>query len=444
MKKLLVAALIAVVGLAFVVPASALETEFGGYWRTRFFSYNSFTGEDQTEAYDYNAVDTRTRLYFTAKINDNLKLVNKFEMDADWGSPSSYSDIGADAKVFEIKNSYADFTMGALNAKVGAQGATLARGFLFSDDFIGAVITYNGGGFSLPFVWIRPYGTDNGKDVDDGDVDYVALSPVFTSGAVKINPLIMYAESDDISSWNPALHGSGVEFSFDGVNTHVLDVAPTAEELDIFWLGLNLDVDMGAASLWFTGIYETGTIDVNSGDDIDVDAYLLALGANMGLGAASIHGQMFYASGQDEDDPADELNRFWVPSQGTWYGQSYYWAEIMGYGIMDDMVSNGSCADKISNIIAYNIGASVKPMDKLKLKADLWYAVLAEEEFNEDELGFEIDLGLTYELVENLNLDLIAAYLFAGDRTNMDPTTGHQFSDEADPYELGARLSLSF
>ena len=50
----------------------------------------------------------------------------------------------------------------------------------------------------------------------------------------------------------------------------------------------------------------------------------------------------------------------------------------------------------------------------------------------------------TYELVEGLNLDVVGAYLFAGDRTTADPTTGLQYEDDANPYELGARLSLSF
>ena len=39
--------------------------------------------------------------------------------------------------------------------------------------------------------------------------------------------------------------------------------------------------------------------------------------------------------------------------------------EIMGYGIFDQQVSNGSPADQISNITAYNLGASMKLSDKL-------------------------------------------------------------------------------
>lgn len=446
MKKMLVAAIIAVVGMAFTAPAFAVEHEFGGYWRTRAFSYNNFTGEDKTEAYDYQAVDTRTRLYYTAVLNDYLKFVNKFEFDADWGD-SGYGDIGTDGKgAVEVKNSYADFTMGSVNAKVGAHALELSRGFLFADDMMGATITFQGNGFAIPFVWVKPYDGGNGKDANDDDVDYYAIAPSFTAGSVVINPVVMYATSDNITAWDPKVNAltSGVDYSFNS-SAPKLSTLGAFDDMDVYFLGLNLDATLGAAKVWFTGLYEDGSIDMVGGGDLDVSAYIVALGASMNVGMADVHGQAFYASGDDDATDSD-LDAFWVPSQGAWYGQSYYWAEIMGYGMMDDMVSNGSCGDKISNIMAINLGTSMKPMNKLTLKADLWYAELAEEDYvnGEKDLGFEVDLGLTYELVENLNLDLIAAYLFAGDRTNMDPTTGLKFDNDADPYELGARLSLSF
>ncbi|MFA7186525.1 MAG: hypothetical protein WC082_16610, partial [Victivallales bacterium] len=95
MKKLAIFALAAVMVIAFTIPASALENEFGGYWRTRAYMQSNFTGEDQTEAMDRSLVDTRTRLYYTAKINDNLKFVNKLEWNTTWGDTNG-GDIGSD------------------------------------------------------------------------------------------------------------------------------------------------------------------------------------------------------------------------------------------------------------------------------------------------------------------------------------------------------------
>ena len=87
----------------------------------------------------------------------------------------------------------------------------------------------------------------------------------------------------------------------------------------------------------------------------------------------------------------------------------------MGLGIFDNQASANSCADKISNIMAANIGVGFKATDKLKFTFDVWYAKLAEEDAKDnDTLGTEIDLRMTYSLMKNLNLDLVAAYLFAG------------------------------
>ena len=203
----------------------------------------------------------------------------------------------------------------------------------------------------------------------------------------------------------------------------------------LYWLGLSVDGNIGGFSLWGTGIYQGGKADTTSDvfDDVDIKAWMVAGGASVALGPANIHGQGFYASGQDSGD--DDIEEFF----GT-NGQSYYWAEIMGYGTFDNQVSAGSPGNKIGNIAAVNIGATIKPMEKLSLTGDVWYATLVEDGIltGEKELGVELDLKATYMLVEGLNLDLIGAYLFADDATSLDG------NNDEDPWEVGTRLSLSF
>ena len=101
MKKLLVQGLAALLVVAFCVPASALENVFGGYWRTRAVGQQDYDG-DGTGDQDLWRVDTRTRLYYTAVLNENLKFVNKFEFDAVWGGAGTYGDFGADEVAVEL------------------------------------------------------------------------------------------------------------------------------------------------------------------------------------------------------------------------------------------------------------------------------------------------------------------------------------------------------
>lgn len=432
MKKLGLVALAALLVVAFTVPAWAMEAEFGGYWRTRFFTNQNFTGEDRTEGQDLSWVDTRTRLYFTAIFHENLKFVNKFEFDGQWGSATGsrsaagagnrgYGELNADGANIEIKNSYADFNLGPVNAKVGIQGARLGRGFLVDTDLAGAVVTFKGSNFAVPFMWFKGNEGGTGKDANDLDADVFAIAPSFKAGGVSINPYIMYIYSKDISAYD-SKYGHGPSLAgFD--------------EINLYYAGADIDFSFDPVSFWLTGIYQGGDIDpVGGGDSVDFNAYLGAAGFSVGFGMGDVHGEAFYASGDDGSDPG-EIESWFVPG----YLESYYWSEIMGYGIFDWQVSNGSPADELTNIMAGNFGVTLKPMDKLKISVDGWYAQLVEEDMNgEDYLGTEVDLVITYELVENLNLDIVGAYLFAGEATTQNDI------DEADPYEVGARLSLSF
>lgn len=423
MKKIAILGLAALMIVAFCVPASALESIFGGYWRTRAYSQRDFSGNSD-ESQNVTKVDTRTRLYYTAVLNDNLKFVNKFEFNAVWGDNNG-GDIGTDGDTFRVKNSYVDFNMGPMNAKVGLQGITLSRGFLFDDDFAGAVISFNGESFSIPIIWMRPY---ENTDAYEDEVDYVGIAPTFGNEAFNFTPFGFYAYSNNARNWS---------------NTSEFDA------LNMWYAGADINANMGAASLWLTGIYQGGEADLAADTTQSVDFKAWLAGAGLGIdlgGVADLHGQAFYATGPDEDDAANnERSGFFVPK-----GQSYYWAEIMGYGVFDNQglpAYHDGDGDQIGNIMAANLGTTIKPSDDLKVSLDAWYAKLAEGidvtdangvTSEEDELGIEANLRITYQLVEGLKLDLIGAYLFAGDATTL------KSNNDKNPYEIGTQLSLSF
>jgi len=414
MKKLLVITMAALLVGAFTVPAMAVDHEFGGFWRTRMYNMTDFTGDD-SGAMDLQQADTRTRLYYTAVLSDEVKLVNKFEMDANFGD-GVRGDIGADGQNFEIKQSYADFNLGDINVKLGTQGKCWARGFLFCDDFTGAIVRYVGDDMIIPFIWIKAYEGGMGEDANDFDFDYYGVDPSFNMGDIKLNPFFMYAKSEDASAWS-------------ATNDN--------EAVDVYFLGLSVDYAADMFSAWFTGIYEGGTVDsVSLDDELTVAASLVAAGGTFNLDALSIHAQAFYATGDDDSEDGD-ANDYYVPK-----GRSYYWAEIMGYGLIDNSVSAGSPGDQVSNIMAFNVGVDV-PLDKLTLTVDIWNASLVEEvdldgdgEIDSDtDLGTEIDLMASYQLLDDLKLQVVAAYLSAGDATG---------GGDENPTEVGAQFSLSF
>jgi hypothetical protein len=382
MKKIIASAVgLMLVGGVAATSAMAAESQFGGFWSLKSVYRDNFD-QDSSQ----HITENRTRLYYTAKFADHFKFVNKFEFDTNWGDDVG-GDIGADGKVFEIKNSYVDYTMGIVNAKLGIQPATISRGFIFADDFSGAVVTADFGSVKVPVLYAAAV-DEEANTAADGDVHLLSAMPQFNlSDTIKLTPHVTY------------LSGT------------------SEEDTELWWLGADVDMNFDAVSAWGTFIYNGG-----DQDEVDVDGFLVAAGADAGL----VHGQAFYASG-DEDG--------FVSAPGS----SYYWSEILGLGIFDLNSPNvtgipGEAGDDITNIWAANLGVTLKPMDKLTAKFDAWYAELAEDNAaGDDELGLEFDAMLTYALEDNLNVDFVFAYLIAGDAVGDD-----------DVIETGVRVSLAF
>jgi hypothetical protein len=425
MKKLLVFGLAALLVIAFCVPASALENVFGGYWRVRGYKDKDFSGKSDGPQ-DISATDTRTRLYYTAILNDNLKFVNKFEMDAVFGEQGGYGDFGADGVSVEVKNSYAEFNTGPLEWKLGVFGSAIGRSLVFDNDHAGAEVVYRGGSENwwLRGRWLKAYEAGSGNSSQNNeDYDAVALEASVNLGeAGSIRPYGVY-------SWSKRFQGAG---AIGGVSR-----LPDGNDASIYWLGLDADFSLGAVALYGSVASSLGTIDGQAGeDDTDLKGYVVLLGADIPLGPATIHTKGFYASGDAaEPERGSDVNGY------VGLSDSYYWSEIMGYGSIDNQVSAGSPADKLTNIWAVNLGATIKPFDKLSIRGDVWYAAKPEDDFvtDEDKLGTEANLHINYQLVEGLNLELIGAYLWADDATSTDDD-----GNDEDPYEIGFITSLSF
>jgi hypothetical protein len=440
MKKLLVLSLAVVMVVAFTLPASAFESVFGGYWRVRAFSQQNFSGNsdlgrDTADALgapgDLSRTDTRTRLYYTAVLNDNVKFVNQFEFDANFGDGGDqYGDIGADGVAVEIRSSHVDATMGPIRMTLGVQPLELARGHIISDQMAGVILSTKMGEHLLPFTWFKV--NEGGTDLNSEDSDVFAFFPVFNFGDnFNINPYVAYGYSKD-----GVRNGANI-FSTYGQNGATAGFV-NDDGISVYWVGATVNATLGSFNLWANGTYVGGEISTNVAgqDNMDVKAFVASFGGNVPLGPASLHGQVVYASGDDDPDDSDFEAYFGVDGAGA--GWSYYWAEIMGNGRFDAQSSQGASANP-SNLWFVNIGASIKPMEKLKLTGDLYYAALPENDVNgEDVLGLEVDLVATYQLVEGLSIDLVGAYLFADDAVSVDG------QNEDDPWEVGTRLQISF
>ena len=462
MKKLSVLLVAAIVVLALAMPAAAFENEFGGYWRTRFFTDIGFSGSDSAvRNQDTNAVDTRTRLFYTAKFSENLKFVNKFELNATWGGNGGYGQVGADnsgADTFRVKNSYVDFKLAEQRFTIGIQNFQLARGYIIDDDASGVKAMFKvNDSIYLPLIFMKMYeggyGKIAGSSASNYDLNaYVFYPTLYINKENTLKPHIAYMTSENGS----LATAKNTNFFNDPTSATYL---PGVTKVDLWTAGLEYDGKIGIFDLGATGIFQFGNVTVPAAaygghDQLNFNGNLFDLFGGVNLGPTNVHVKGIYSSGNKHDeDPAKSGNLagFVTPGKRDTWGASYYWAEIMGEGIVDNQAPAGAPDDKISNVYIANLGGSYKLLADLKFSADLWWANRVEEvklalplpgqpQRYSSTIGTELDLIATYTIVDNLKLDLIGAYLWAGDCITMavDP------KGSTNPIELAAQFSLAF
>ncbi len=426
MKKSFIATLALICCMVWSVPAFAVDFEYGGYWRTRAYTMNGFTGDGDDESLDMSKVDARGRLWTKHIINEETSWTNRIEFNVIWGDEDNGGGIATDGTDYiRFKHSYMDYDTTVFNTdmhlRMGLQGFTVANGMLFDDDFAGLILSHEGSTATHRFIWMKVFegSTLSGEyeeDLEDLDVDFLGLSSTFNfmNDALALNAYVFYLTSDDGREWS-ATTGN--------------------QEISVYYLGADIKYTLDSGNIWGVLLYEGGSADVvNSDVEYDMKAYIAALGGEMNLGKVGIHGQVFYASGDDDLSDTD-VTGFYVPR-----GQSYYWSEIMGMGVFDYTASSGSPADTISNVVAGNLGISYEVSQDLSLTGDIWHARHADTNVlvTEKTLGTEIDLRADYKINEDLNLVVVGAYLFADDATTMGA------DDASDVYEIGMQLSFSF
>jgi hypothetical protein len=371
--------------------------------------------------------------------------------------------MGADnsgADTFRVKNSYIDFKLGEQRFTVGVQDFMLARGYIYNDDGSGIKAMFKvNDAIYLPLIYMKMYEGGSGyASLGNANSNYdwnayIFYPTIFLNKDNTLKPHVAYMTSQDGFAGQAKNTYIAADYQ---VNPNQSGVRLPIREVNIWSAGLEYDGKIGIFDLGATAVMEFGDVKLrtDTAESSDLKGYLFDLFGGVNLGPANIHAKGIYASGDSErvGDTDTTIDRFVTFGPKTNWGTSYYWAEIMGAGIIDNQVPNGAPGDKITNVWIGNFGASYKLLADLKFAADLWYAQHAEDvriapytvnpnnQTYSKSIGTELDLVATYTIVDNLKLDLIGAYLWADDcitKAN-DPNGG------ANPVELAAQLSLAF
>ncbi|ROR01853.1 alginate export family protein [Desulfosoma caldarium] len=451
MKKNFIVMVAVLAAVALAMPAFAVDFKYGGMYRLRWQSNDNLSDGNDDIDDNGNWFDQRIRLYFTFVASENLQLVTKWEADTLWGRESPGAgrhgggDIGADATNLEMKNVYLEFNIPntPVRAKLGVQGAGFLKGWMFFDDFSGAVFSTKLDPVKLTFGYVAAQNTDVTTSDDNVDDFFLALDYANGPFTASLVGWYQYAHNTNWSAYPDMSTG----LYYNNENFAVTDN-------NLFNLGVSLGYKTDMMVLGLTGIKNFGSYDLVGGKSQDYTGWMLEGTADFMWNDFTFHLGAFYTTG-DDDDPADfdyknDYDAFAYPR-----GASYYWSEILGLGLFDVSVAGFDhvnrnyqgayrAADAPSNLWALNAGVIWQALPQTKVTFNYYYvatveSVLADAETGDTakKIGHEVNLYITQNVVDNLKLTLVGAYLFADDAY----TT---FKDDDDAYEVGAVLQWSF
>ena len=442
MKKLLVltiaAFLVMVVGSAF-----AAETTLSGTYEVKAWTEWNFDKKyDNLDDAQYDGwFQQQFTLTLTHTRSEFLKAVVKLDLVEDtWGMGRAMWINNRDNGEY-IKQAYLDFTIPSIgHFRVGKFPIFWGQGLTFSTGSTGLEgIEYSNAWGMVALTALYAKAEDNiaeGPGVDyNRDLDLYALNLAITPAENHLIELFGgYANA-------PAYGAVSYVSTFDAAGDLVLVEWP--------------DVD---ANLWFVGLAYTG----NFADMIDVKAEFSYLFGDYKMNGTTLDGDIegfnayadvsyyndllrvglafLYRSALDLDEFPEEWNQTNLIDQG------FAWANVIGNdaGGLNSVYGNAGYVfdGPEENIISAKLYFSICPVEKLTINAAVVWAKFVEDVGfggmywhpadlygnhaigygwgDDDDLGWEIDLGFSYAIMEGLTYTFAGGVLFTGDAFDYD------------------------
>ena len=486
-KRIVALAAVALLVVAFAVPATATQLKFNGDMNHRFMlgtnHYDWFSAEskgklDDGDSYD-NFAEIKYRFWFEAVSDDDAyKGVFATEIGGlTFGQQGSAGNRGmgytGDQLALEFRWGYFDFQLPFAEQKsrvrIGLQ--PLSVNYYKWKETVGAVKLYGStGSFDYTAAWARGYEVQNkDRNADDfaNDIDSLYGRLNFKPGEGLNYGLFALYEWNNIDKADPlAVDGDGkdlYDYKVTPVNWLVKNL-PKNIDIDVTTLGIDGSWKSGDLFAKWDLMYQVGSMDnviftgtegvANPMDDYDVDAYFLHADFGIKMGKSTLTYTFWYASG-DDCATDDDFEAFLATDVDMFDGIVFFEG---GWGDDDYFTERPYMLDKgfIMNKLAWDYQAT----ERLKYGVAALYQMTAEDieyldrngaKVSEDELGFEIDVYFKYKLFKNVELAVNAGYLFAGDAmdyfeydSNQDGVNVRDGSSDEDIWRSDMRIRYKF
>ncbi len=381
---------------------------------------------------DHKAViDQRVRLKLDVKVTDNTSARVHIEEDSTWGEGVDSSD--------------------------NAKGVYQVGNYWDSDEvnIIEAWINHNFGNVGLklghmPLALGNKLFFDHTKEGDDAIVIYGSTSNIHWAGVLAKFNEGSSTSNDDANAYVFLANYKGDNFNVGGDVTYVDDqqgyyvnaLADSLGDAVHLWnIGLRGDINVAGFTLKGDLELQTGSLDKSNGyicpagEDCDWKGYAFMIGADAKLGNVNLGLEYVYGSGDDDTGDTD-LDFFVTSLSATQYGTYVY-----GYRSSDTASLLGGPG--VSNLQRISLYASTKLSKDLGLKGSIhWLKANEDVSINgdtaDDDLGWEFDGKVTYNVDRNLKYWIEAGYMAVGDAYN------HPDGSSDDMYSVRNGIQLSF
>ncbi|KAA0891724.1 histidine kinase [Oryzomonas rubra] len=496
-KRILAVAAASALGAMAAVPAMAFENEFHGNYTLKYFLDNyengsggtilspstsgatnhyvaPTTGNTTQNLRPNNYFEQRARLFYTAKANDDLKLVTGFEIDSVWGDRAqgaTFRNSGAalesDAVNLETKWVYLQFKIPSTPTTVTAGVQPFKdniKGIFADFDAAGVVTATKLDNATVVAGYFRGYdGAYSGSGVDNN----ITKTNVLGYQDLHIGTVaVKYALSKDANV---------------GLDYYIYDDSRgtlSTSDIMLHTFGLYGDAKVGPVALSGFVAYQGGVLKNLSGtaDSAYLNALAYNVAAKVAVGPGTLRTALLFTSGNSNNTgkhltgwvgTAQSQNATWAGNSGTCsYNESGMMllnrnAASQGtttdYGIAYN-TGNGTTPVNAQGMYLYTLGYDINVTPKAFVNTNLgllWAAHTNSLKPYDKKTGLanatnfqgtEINVEAGYKMYDNLTAKIQAAYVVLGGYYNGSSTIGTAAAphDPDNPYTARVVLSYAF
>lgn len=460
-KKLMTMTAAGALCAAAATPALAFDNEIHGSYLIKYFvtnyeavSNSYILGSSKSvQASEHrktsNYFDTRARFYYTAKANDDLKLVTAFEIDSEFGDSSQSAGGRGNGGALESDSTNLETKWMYLNFKVPSTPVTVMagimpvkdklKGIFFDADVAGINTVTTLGPATLGVGYFRAYdanlfstSSDNSTSKGTDDLDIVAASLDYNV--------------------NKNLRVGGAYYLYSDNRT--------GSPLKVHVFGLNADAKIEKLSL--SGFLAAQTGRMNGNDDKSFSGYAFNAAAKYPVGPGNVRTAFLYTTGDDGDNtntswqavnqspdsanPGTNANKNMTNSYNE-SGMILLNRNLSAGGTTTDMHVVQGTGNQDQGVLLATVGYDAKINPKWYANGNIgaaWVSRTNDAKRATDKgcnfMGTEFNVETGYKLYDNLTASVQAAYVLLGGYY----TKSIDGDDPKDPFSTRINLNYAF